>query len=49
MGNTAFLRLFLEAKEKLPPSTKAMYTKVSWLEGNFPAGLPIAPKRRQWP
>jgi len=35
--------------EKMIGPNRAVYIKVSWLKGNFSAGLPIAPKRRQWP
>jgi hypothetical protein len=38
--NSAFLKLFLEAKKNDRLHTKPVYTKVSWLEGNSFIGLP---------
>jgi hypothetical protein len=40
MVKSAFLKLFLEAKKKCVTPTGLMYTKVSWLEGNFSVNLP---------
>jgi hypothetical protein len=43
IGKYGFFRLFLEAQKKIIDPQGSMYTKVSWLEGNFSIDLPIRP------
>jgi len=48
-GRCFLSRLYPRSLKKLQVHTKPVYTKVSWLEGNFPAGLPTQRMKYQTP